>query len=177
VSSENELGAAGTPLPTPPPPPPPQVHKRHLLRKIVLTVLAVIVLGFVAFMALGFYEVHKNAASTQAGAAPANAPAPPSAPDFGIPMYPGATLTAAGVQTTVNSNGTTLAAVYSTPDSPTLVAQFYQQQLGSAVQVMNMPGGAIMMSMGTPGNATSVIVTVANGETHINIDHGLATAQ
>jgi hypothetical protein len=174
MSSESELGAAGTPLPTPPPP---QVHKRHLVRKTVLTVLGVIVLGFVAFMALGFYEVHKNAGSAQAGVAPANAAAPSSAPDFGIPMYPGATLTAAGVQTTVSSTGTTVAAVYSTPDSPSLVAQFYQQQLGSGVQVMNMPGGATMMSMGTAGNSTSVIVTVNNGQTHINIDHGLSTAQ
>jgi hypothetical protein len=95
---------------------------------------------------------------------------------LGIPVYPGAALTAAGVQTTVSGTGTTVAAVYTTPDSPSLVTQFYQQQLGSSVQVMNLPS-AVMMSMGVPGNATSVIVTVVNGQTHIDIDHGRSTAQ
>ena len=174
MSSENELGAAGTPLLTQPPP---QVPRRHPVRNVVLTVLGVIVLGFVAFMALGFYELHKNAGSAQAGVAPATtAAAPASAPDLGIPVYPGAALTAAGVQTTVSGTGTTVAAVYTTPDSPSLVTQFYQQQLGSSVQVMNLTS-AVMMSMGVPGNATSVIVTVVNGQTHIDIDHGRSTAQ
>jgi hypothetical protein len=142
------------------------------VRNVVLTVLGVIVLGFVAFMALGFYELHKNAGSAQAGVAPATtAAAPASTPDLGIPVYP-----AAGVQTTVSGTGTTVAAVYTTPDSPSLVTQFYQQQLGSSVQVMNLPS-AVMMSMGVPGNATSVIVTVVNGQTHIDIDHGRSTAQ
>jgi hypothetical protein len=145
----------------------------------VLTVLGALFLGFVAFMALGFYEVHKNAASAQATVAPANTPAPPSAPapDLGILMYPGATLTAAGVQTTVNSKGTTVTATYTTPDSPTQVAQFYQQQLGSAVQIMTVPGGGMMIGTGTPDNAVSVIVTVDKGQTYISFDHGLATAQ
>jgi hypothetical protein len=125
MSSENELGAAGTPLLTPPPP---QVPRRHPVRNVVLTVLGVIVLGFVAFMALGFYELHKNAGSAQAGVAPATtAAAPASTPDLGIPVYPGAALTAAGVQTTVSG---TYHPRFPKPRHPVLSAATRQQRPG-----------------------------------------------
>jgi hypothetical protein len=171
MSSENELGAAGTPLPPPP------VHKRHHVRNIVLTVLGVIFLGFVAFLGLGFYEIHKNGGVAKTGVAPANAAAPAqsSAPDFGVPIYSGATMTPAGVQTTVNPKGSNVTATYTTPDSPDLVAQFYQQQLGNAIQIINVPGSGMMMSAGTPTNNTSLIVTTDKGQTYINMIHNVST--
>jgi hypothetical protein len=160
---------------------PPQPHKRHLLRKILLTVVGVVVVLFAAFLAWGFYLNHQKAvaaggASTAAGSAPTPASAAPAPPDLGVPLYPGATLGQAGVVTTVSPTGTSVAAIYSTPDSPSQVAQFYQQQLGSGVQAMTLPNSAVMMSVGVPGNATTIIVTSDKGQTSISYDHGRTTA-
>jgi hypothetical protein len=174
-------GAANVPLPTAPAS---QPHKRHLFRNIILTVLGIVVLGFVGILALGFYVQHQKAAATPvvAQATTSGSPAPssgtsaPSAPDLGIPLYPGSTLTSAGVRTTVTSTGTEVAASYNTPDAPSVVAQYYQQQLGDGVQVITLPD-AVMMSMGVTGNATSVIVVANNGNTVISIDHGHTTGQ
>jgi hypothetical protein len=147
------------------------------VRNILLTVFGVLFLGFVAFMALGFYELRKNGPPAQAVAAPAGAATQSPAPDLGIPMYPGATITPAGVSTTVNSKGTSVSAVYSTPDAPATVAQFYQQQLGDSVHVINVPGGGVMMSIGDPSNATTVVMTIDKGQTYMNIMHGQSTAR
>jgi hypothetical protein len=160
---------------------PPQPHKRHLVRKILLTVVGVVVVLFAAFLAWGFYLNHQKAvaagvASTGAGSAPAAASAAPAPPDLGVALYPGATLGQAGVVNTVTPTGTTVAATYSTPDSPSQVAQFYQQQLGSGVEAMTLPNSAVMMSVGVPGNATTIIVTSNNGQTSISYDHGRTTA-
>ncbi len=154
-----------------------QPPKRHILRTIILTVVGVVVLGFAGILALGFYLNHQKASVAGASQAASTAAPAPGAPDFGVPMYPGATLTSAGVQTTVTPTGTSIAASYSTPDTPAQVAQFYQQQLGDGVQIMTMPDSTVMMSMGTPGNATTVIAQPNNGQTMMHFDHGRATAQ
>jgi hypothetical protein len=172
VAGGYPVGTAGGPL---------QPHKRHLLRKILLTAVGVVAVLFAAFLAWGFYLNHQKAVaaqgtSTATGGSVTPASAASAAPDLGVALYPGATLGQAGVVTTVSPTGTTVAATYSTPDSPSQVSQFYQQQLGNSVEAMTLPNGAIMMSAGVPGNATTIIVTSNNGQTSISYDHGRTTA-
>jgi hypothetical protein len=171
--------AGGYPVGTAGVPPPP--HKRHLVRKILLTVVGVVVVLFAAFVAWGAYLNHQKAVaaggtSTPAGGTITPASAAPAPPDLGVALYPGATLGQAGVITTVTPTGTTVAATYTTPDSPSQVAQFYQQQLGNSVEAITLPNGAVMMSAGVTGNATTIIVTSNNGQTSISYDHGRTTA-
>ena len=155
------------------PPPPPQLHKRHLFRKILLTVAGTVVVLFAAFLGLGFYVNHQKAVAAASAAANA-APAAPRPPDLGVPLYPGAILAPAGVSTTVSQTGTEVTATYDTADSPGQVAQFYQQQ-GNGVQVINIPDGSEMISAGVVGNTTSIIVVPNNGQTVIHYDHGRTT--
>jgi hypothetical protein len=154
---------------------PPQPRKRHTLRNVILIVLAVIILGVIGLTALGSYLLHrqqeaKTAAAVALDQANVAPPAASSGPDIGIPVYPGATLSSAGAQIVTTPKGTSINAAYTTPDSPTQVTQFYQQQLGSNVSVTSV-GPMTLMSVGDPGNSTTVVIDIQNGQTLMRITH------
>jgi cytoskeletal protein RodZ len=165
----------------------PVKKKKSLAMKIVLSLVAVVVGGFLLLVLIGYFVQRKqNAGSATPGgqAAPATtgtAPTTPSAPttatvpsvpnaptpNIGVTLYPGATLDPSASQTVVNGTTTVVQATYWTSDPVTSVTSFYQ---ASAVDVMAL-GTETILNFGSGNNRVTMMVDADSGKTKMNVIH------
>ena len=166
-------------------PPPAAKKKSHLVLKIVLSVVGVVLLGFVGLIILGNHviQTQKQAAAQAAQADSNSAPAVPNgsasaatdavaltAKDLGMPLYPGATVDPGGTQTTSTATMHVVNATLWTVDPVSSVTQYYQNQLGSQVTVMGL-GSETILSVGAGNNTATMMIDSENGKTKMVVIH------
>jgi len=172
-------------------PPPPVAKKSHLVLKIVLSVVGVVVLGFVGLIILGNHiiQTQKQAAAQAAPAASSSAPAPASgsasaatgavtltAKDLGLPLYPGATVDPGSTMITSSATTHVVNATFWTADPVSSVTQYYQNQLGSKVDVMGL-GTETILSVGGGRNTVAMMIDSENGKTKMVVIHTTTTGK
>jgi hypothetical protein len=150
--------------------------------KIVLTLVAVVVGGFLLLMAIGFYVQRNQSATAPPGqAAPAtttgggNAPGAPTTtaapgapgPNIGVAVYPGATLDPSASQTVVNGTTTVVQATYWTNDPVSSVTAFYQANAGAVMSL----GSETILNFGGGKDAVTMMVDSENGRTKMTVIH------
>ena len=137
--------------------------------KIILIVVAVIVgLGILSGMAFMFgvwrlsHAVHVSSGgdvvvSTPTATISTGSGSGVSAADLGVPIYPGASRQAGGMQ--INSaSGSMVTAVFSTADPVEKVVDFYKGKLGDNASVIQSATGAVISA--GERNKQGVVITV-----------------
>jgi cytoskeletal protein RodZ len=159
--------------------------KSHLVLKIVLGVAGVVFLGLVGLIILGNHilQTQKQAAAQTAPAASSSAPAAANgsasaatgavtltANDLGLPLYPGATVDPGATMITSTATTHVVNATLWTADPVSSVTEFYQNQLGSKVDVMGL-GTETILSVGGGNNTVAVMIDSENGKTKMVVIH------
>jgi hypothetical protein len=167
------------------PVPPLAKKKSHLVLKIVLGVAGVVFLGLVGLIILGNHilQTQKQAAAQTAPAASSSAPAAANgsasaatgavtltANDLGLPLYPGATVDPGATMITSTATTHVVNATLWTADPVSSVTEFYQNQLGSKVDVMGL-GTETILSVGGGNNTVAVMIDSENGKTKMVVIH------
>ena len=154
--------------------------------KIILIIVAIIVgLGILGVGVIGFigYRIAKNVHVDPSGRMTMNTPAGTitttptdniSAADLGVEIYPGAESTRGGM-TMEMPNGSAIAGMFLTSDSPDQVLAFYKDKLGSAAKVISLFGNTTVRLKINQQEFVEVRITrnskLDSGKTRIMISH------
>jgi hypothetical protein len=155
--------------------PPLTKKKSHMVRKIVLGLVAVVVVVFVGLLVIGMIVNQRNlqnqAAQNSQGTTPAATATPAiTANDLGLPLYPGATLDSGGAQRTVTSSAVVVQATLWTSDPVSSVTAYYQSAMGSQVTVMGL-GDETILSAGGGNNTVTMMIDSESGKTKMLTIH------
>lgn len=173
------------PMAPPPMGPPPNPGTSAV--KIILIIVAIVVgLGIIGVGAFGFMawriarSVHVSgpngevSINTPGGSITANPNESYSASDLGTDIYPGAQSTKGGMRLTLPT-GTSVTAIYVTPDSKDKVVSFYKDKFGSQASVFDSSNSAMLTVEKSKQETVMVTVTPNSsehdGKTQIAIIH------
>jgi len=177
--------AQPAPAPVPPAPAPAKTGPSAL--KIILIVVLVFVgLGILGAGAVGFmiwrvaHSVHVSGpngqytVSTPGGTITANPNQSYTAADLGTDVYPGAESRNGGMKMSMPT-GSSVTAIFTTPDSKDQVVGFYKGKFGSDATVLDMGTVAILTVKKSDQESVTVTVTANSsqngGKTQISISH------
>lgn len=186
ATSFQPVAPAGTAQPFAPPP-----SSGTSAVKIILIIVAIVVgLGIIGVGAFGFMawriarSVHVSgpngevSISTPGGSITANPNESYSASDLGTDIYPGAQSAKGGMRLTLPT-GTSVTAVYVTPDSKDKVVSFYKDKFGSQASVFDSSNSAMLTVEKSKQETVMVTVTPNSsehdGKTQITIIHTTST--
>ncbi|HEY4382556.1 MAG TPA: zinc ribbon domain-containing protein [Acidobacteriaceae bacterium] len=173
-----EVAAAAPPAAQAPPPvyaqpaaayPPPQKSGSAL--KIILIVVAVVfgigVIGVGVFGYIGYRALHAAGNSLSLGGS-----ADVSDADLGVTVYPGSTHSSNGSMRLKAANNLVVSSMYTTPDPPASVLNYYQGQLGSksgaTINVRENGEATTLTSASVDGGAKESIVVTITPQASLN---------
>ena len=159
--------------------------------KIILIIVAIFVgLGFIGVGAFGFMawriarSVHVSgpngevSVSTPGGTITANPNERYSASDLGTDIYPGAQSAKGGMRLTLPT-GSSVTAVFVTPDSKDQVVSYYKDKFGSQASIFDSANSAMLTVEKSKQETVMVTVTPNlsqhDGKTQITIIHTTST--